>query len=117
MPGVPRYSITGPIGPEQIDYDMVPGADPRDALLTVHCDGLGSRRVRLEGKRFVFAQPADRELCAGAWEVTPIANNGTARRVTITIPAVDRGAGQGRHRCSTGPTHGVALSGRELRGG
>jgi hypothetical protein len=67
---MPRYTITGPIGLEALDYPLVPGVDPLDALLTVHCDGLGPRAVRLVDGAFWFADPVDRELCAGAWRVT-----------------------------------------------
>jgi hypothetical protein len=62
---MPRYHVVGPIGPETIDYGIVPAADPPDALYTVQRDGLGPRAVRLKAGRFAFSHPADRELCAG----------------------------------------------------
>ena len=68
---------------------MIPAASPLEALLTVHRDGLGSRRVRLQDGALVFSDPADRELCAGAWRVIPLAVNRQTHSVTITIPAVD----------------------------
>jgi hypothetical protein len=66
-----------------------PGSDPLDALLVVHRDGLGSGRVRLVDGVFWFADLADRELCAGAWRVTPLACNESADSTIIAIPAVD----------------------------
>jgi hypothetical protein len=96
MPAMPkltrRFCVFGPL-PYDPDvtrtYEMVPGADPLDALLVVHRDGLGSGRVRLVDGVFWFAHPADRELCAGAWRVTPLACNGSADSTIIGIPAVD----------------------------
>jgi hypothetical protein len=71
-----RFSITGL---DRMSYEMVPGADPLDALLTAHRDGLGFGRVRLEGGRFVFADPSDREMCAGACQVTAVPTNHAKR--------------------------------------
>jgi hypothetical protein len=91
---MPRYSITGPLGPEAIDYEMVPGADPLETLLTLHRDGLGKNAVRLVEGRLVVADPADRELCAGAWKIVRAEMNGSACVVTITIPAFDPADGR-----------------------
>ena len=96
MPAMPklarRFDVFGPL-PYDPDvtrtYKMVPGSDPLDALLVVHRDGLGSGRVRLVDGVFWFADPGDRELCAGAWRVTPLACNGSADITIIGIPAVD----------------------------
>jgi hypothetical protein len=54
---------------------MVPGASPLEALLVVHRDGLGPRRVRLVGGAFWFADTADRELCAGFWKRAALARS------------------------------------------
>jgi hypothetical protein len=56
----------------------------------VQRDGLGSpRAVRLVDGRLVFSGPGDRRWCYGEWRVTAIGQNGSAKSVTITIPAVD----------------------------
>jgi len=52
----------------------------------VHRDALGWRR---SDRSHGFANPADRELCAGAWRVTALGMNGESCTVTITIPLVD----------------------------
>jgi hypothetical protein len=52
--------------PEQIDHEMTPAASPLEALLTVHRDGLGSKRVRLQDGPFVFSNPADRSSTPGS---------------------------------------------------
>jgi hypothetical protein len=49
--------------------------------------------VRLVHGAFWFADPVDRELCAGAWRVTPLAVNGEACEVVIEIPGTSQPAG------------------------
>jgi hypothetical protein len=65
-----RFTVTGPIGPKAISYNMVPGSDPLDALLTAHRDGPGPGRVRLVRSQLLFSDPRDHELSAGGWRVT-----------------------------------------------
>jgi hypothetical protein len=64
---MPRYAITGPIGPEQLDYPDIIAATPREALYRLHLEALGKDAVRIEGDRLIFADPANGELCSGLW--------------------------------------------------
>jgi hypothetical protein len=96
MPAMPkftrRFDVFGPL-PYDPDvtrsYEMVPGTDPLDALFVVQRDGLGVGRVRLIDGALWFADPGDRELCAGTWQVTQQGCNGSTASTRITIPAVD----------------------------
>jgi hypothetical protein len=97
-PAIPRYPITGAVGPEQIDYHNVGADSPLEARNRLHAQALGTRAVRLENDRLVFADPADRELCAGAWEVTAVPTIGPDSAVTIEIAAVDPVDGRRRPR-------------------
>ena len=93
MPAMPkltrRFDLFGPL-PYAPDvtrtYKMVPGTDPLDALFVVQRDGLGVALVGLIDGALWFADPADRELCAGTWQITQQDNESTAH---ITIPAAD----------------------------
>jgi hypothetical protein len=85
---MPLYRITGPLGPEAIVYPDFPAISPLRALYHLHRDALGSRSVRLEKGRLVFALPEHRQMCAGVWEVTPVAVNGPRCGVKFLIPAV-----------------------------
>jgi hypothetical protein len=82
---MPRFSVTGPLGPEAIDYDWLTAATPLAALHRLHADALGHDAVRLVGGRLVFANPADQLMCAGAWRIAEFQRNGIASSV-IEIP-------------------------------
>jgi hypothetical protein len=86
---MPRFTITGPLGPEQIDYHNVGTDSSPEARSCIHAEALGTKAVRLDGDRLAFADPADRELCAGAWEVTAVPTIGPDSAVTIEIAAVE----------------------------
>jgi hypothetical protein len=62
---MPLFAITGPLGEEAIRYPPLTAPGPLEALHRLHADALGNHRVRLEGQRLVFVDPAERELCAG----------------------------------------------------
>jgi hypothetical protein len=83
---MPRFSVTGPLGPEALDYEWLTADSPLAALHRLHAEALGFDRVHLAGGRLAFADPADQELCAGAWRVTEFRRNGTASSV-IKIPS------------------------------
>jgi hypothetical protein len=38
-----RFSVTGPLGPEAVDYGIVIADAPLNALARVHADGFGGR--------------------------------------------------------------------------
>jgi hypothetical protein len=40
---MPQYVVTGPRGPESIDYGVVAAPSPIQALQLVHADGLAGR--------------------------------------------------------------------------
>jgi hypothetical protein len=85
---MPAFVVTGPKGPESIDYGVVTASSPLGALCAVHADGLGPGRVRVDGDRLVFSSPDEQKLCAGVWRVVELARNGLAMRVEITIPSI-----------------------------
>jgi hypothetical protein len=78
---MPRFSVTGPLGPEAIDYDWLTADSPRAALHRLDGEALGYDAVRFVDGHLVFADPADKELCAGAWRITELRRNGTASSV------------------------------------
>lgn len=78
-----RFTITRPLGPEQIDYHNVGADSPLEALNRLHAEALGTKALRLEGDRLVFADPADRELYAGALGVTAVPTTGPDIAVTM----------------------------------
>jgi hypothetical protein len=85
-----RFTITRPLGPEQIDYHNVGADSPLEALNRLHAEALGTKALRLEGDRLVFADPADRELYAGALGGDRRANHRSRhRRDDGEIAAVD----------------------------
>jgi hypothetical protein len=81
-----RFSLTGPLGPEALDYDWLTADSPLAALHRLHAEALGFDAVHLVGGRLVFADPAHQELCTGAWRITAFRRDGTASSV-VTIPA------------------------------
>jgi hypothetical protein len=83
---MPRFLVTGPLGPEAIDYDWLTADSALAALHRLHGEALGFDRVRLNGGQLVFLDPADQELCAGAWCITEFRRDGAASSV-VTIPA------------------------------
>ena len=82
---MPRYAVTGPLGPEQIDYDWLVAPNPAHALYQLHAEALGYDRVRLVDDALAFADPAEQAMCAGRWKVVELAQNGPRRSVEITI--------------------------------
>jgi hypothetical protein len=83
---MPRFLVTGPLGPEAIDYDWLTAASPLEALHRLHGEALGFDAVRLVDGHLVFTDPAEQELCAGAWRITEFQRNGTTSSV-VEIPA------------------------------
>jgi hypothetical protein len=100
---MPRFSVTGPLGPEALDYDWLTADSPLEALHKPHAEALGYDAVRLVGGELVFDNPADQALCAGTWRVVECCTNGERRRVEITI--LPPGQKEGRHgRTALTPT-------------
>ena len=91
---MPRYTITGPLGPEAIDYFHVIADSLIEALWRLHPEALGAKAVRLEGVRLACADPADREMRAGMWWIVAVPTDAADRGVAIEISAVGPAEGQ-----------------------
>jgi hypothetical protein len=61
-----RFSVTGPLGPEAIDYGCVLAEGPLEALHKLHAEAFGFHAVHVVDGHLVFAESADQGLCAGA---------------------------------------------------
>jgi hypothetical protein len=88
---MPRFSVTGPLGPEALDYDRLTADSPLAALHRIHAEALGYISVHVVAGHLVFADPADQELCAGACRITEFQRSGTTSSV-VEIPAPVRAA-------------------------
>jgi hypothetical protein len=83
---MPRFSVTGPLGPEAIDYGWLTADSPLEALHKLHAEPLGYNAIRLVDGHLVFANPADQDLCAGRWRITEFRRNGTALSMIEIVP-------------------------------
>jgi hypothetical protein len=99
---MPRFAITGLLGPEAIDYDWLAADSPLRRCIGLHAEALGFDAVRLVDGHLVFADPADQAICAGAWRISEFRRNGTTSRV-VEIPAPVRQV-QCRVRGLAGPS-------------
>jgi hypothetical protein len=83
---MPRFTVTGP-EPDRIDFGPVLADTPLEALHLLHAEALGKEAVQIVDGQLVFSDPADQEMCAGAWTVVEFRRNGTAAsEIPIAMP-------------------------------
>jgi hypothetical protein len=83
---MPAYVVTGPKGPETVDYGIV--RLPRRSLRCTLYTPMASALAGCASTATAWYPPScdDQQICAGVWRVIEVARNGKAGGVEITVP-------------------------------